>query len=80
MKNEDIVSSALIISEITGSITTEERKVLNHLRSSYPEVATLSAFMHEVLDTRMNEILPVRTSAAKIIELAKAQQKQHDII
>ena len=76
MEDEEIFAGSLIIAEITGSITPEERKVLNYLRSSHPKVATLSAFMHSVLDPNIEEISHVRTTAAKIIELGNARQKQ----
>lgn len=72
MKDEDFFAGSLIIAEITGSITDEERKVLNYLRASQPQVVTLSEFMHKVLDPKLDEILPARTSAADIIKKGNA--------
>lgn len=73
MKHINLRTEALIIAEITGSITSEERAELEELRRTSSEVRALSEDMHKVLDTDIDEISEVRnTSAQKIIELGKA--------
>ena len=78
MKNRNLKTEALIIAEITGSITNEERVELQELMSTSSEVRALSEYMHKVLDPNIGEISEVRnTSAEQVIELGNARlQKQ----
>jgi hypothetical protein len=69
MEDEEFFAGSLIIAEITGSITDKERRALNYLRSSNPDVARQSEFMHKVLNPDIEKIKQPRTSAAKIIEM-----------
>ncbi|PWV56256.1 FecR family protein [Chitinophaga sp. S165] len=74
MKNRNLKTEALIIAEITGSITDEERAELEELMKSSSDVRVLSENMHKVLEPKMKEISEVRnTSAEKIIELGNAR-------
>jgi ferric-dicitrate binding protein FerR (iron transport regulator) len=74
MKKRNLKTEALIIAEITGSITSEERVELQELMSTSSEVRALSEQMHKVLDPQISEILQIRTtSAEKIIEMGNAQ-------
>lgn len=74
MKNKNLKTEALIIAEITGSITSEEREELQGLMRASSEVRALSEHMHRVLDPQISEIRKIRTtSAEKIIELGNAQ-------
>ncbi|SHN40556.1 FecR family protein [Chitinophaga sp. CF418] len=74
MKNKDLKTEALIIAEITGSITNEERAELQELMKASSEVRAMSAHMHKVLDPQISEIRQIRTtSAGKIIEMGNAQ-------
>jgi ferric-dicitrate binding protein FerR (iron transport regulator) len=74
MKNSALKTEALIIAEITGSITSEEKAELDDLMKASSEVRALSEEMHKVLDPEISEIRKIRnTSAKKIIELGNAQ-------
>ncbi|PSL24117.1 FecR family protein [Chitinophaga ginsengisoli] len=67
-------TEALIIAEITGSITSEERVELQELMKTSSQVRALSEQMHKVLDPQKSEFLQIRTtSAEKIIEMGNAQ-------
>ena len=64
-------AEALIIAEITGSITSEERTELLKLMRISAAVRSLSKRMHEVLDPQINDIRQIKTtSAEKIIKMA----------
>lgn len=77
MKKRNLKTEALIIAEITGSITSEESAVLDELRQTSAEVRALSEHMHSILDPQMGEIGEVRnTSAAKIMEMGNAQLEE----
>lgn len=74
MKKRKLKTEALIIAEITGSITNEERAELEELMKSSSEVRALSENMHKVLEPNLKEISEVRnTSAEKIIEMGNAR-------
>ena len=74
MKKRNLKTEALIIAEITGSITSEERVELQELMRTSSEVRALSEKMHKVLDPQISEILQIRTtSAERIIEMGNAQ-------
>jgi ferric-dicitrate binding protein FerR (iron transport regulator) len=74
MKKRNLKTEALIIAEITGSITDEQRAELEELMKSSSDVKALSEDMHKVLDPNMKEISEVgNTSAEKIIELGNAR-------
>lgn len=51
MENIATKIRALIISEISGTISKNEQRFLQLLRDEYPEVRALSDYLHEVLDT-----------------------------
>lgn len=81
MKNRNLKTEALIIAEITGSITIEEKAELDDLMKASSEVRALSEEMHKVLDPEIGEISKIRnTSAKKIIELGNAQLHQRSRI
>ncbi|SHN45970.1 hypothetical protein [Chitinophaga sp. CF418] len=64
-------AEALIIAEITGSITPEEAQELQKLRAASACVRLISEDMHRILDPQIDEIREIRTtSAQKIIALA----------
>ncbi len=74
MKKRNLKTEALIIAEITGSITDDERAELEELMKSSSDVRILSEDMHKVLEPNMKDISEVRnTSAEKIIELGNAR-------
>ncbi|MCF6405089.1 FecR domain-containing protein [Chitinophaga filiformis] len=74
MKNINLKTEALIIAEITGSITSEERAELQELMRTSSEVRELSEHMHKILDPQISEIRQIRTtSAEKIIDMGNAQ-------
>jgi hypothetical protein len=66
-------AEALIIAEITGSITSEESAELAELRNKSSAVKALSEGMHMVLDPDIVEISKVMVTAEQIIDKGNAQ-------
>jgi hypothetical protein len=66
-------AEALIIAEITGSITAPERYKLNAWRKQCQGVQNISAEFHEVLDPVMADLMETKITAAQTIEKGNAQ-------
>jgi DNA-binding GntR family transcriptional regulator len=66
-------AEALIIAEITGSITAWEQHRLKNWRKRCLWVRILSKELHDKLDDVSAEMMESRTTAAQIIEKGNAQ-------
>jgi hypothetical protein len=79
MQNIALKIQALIIAGISGSITPEEKEILDQLITEHPEMYdTLSTSLHEVLDAEkldMERTGYTRPSVEPIIAILKAKQK-----
>jgi hypothetical protein len=69
-------AEALIIAEISGSITDRERYKLNAWRKQCQGVQNISAEFHEVLDPVMADLLETKITAKQIIRKGNAQLRR----
>ena len=67
---------ALIIAEITGSITYRERYKLNAWRKQCQGVQNMSAEFHEVLDPVMADLMETKITAKQIIRTGNVQLRK----
>lgn len=77
MENIAIEIQALIIADISGILTTEEKVYLDQLIAKYPEVRALSEHLHEVLDPEMAEIrLKNNLSSVQMVPLVNTRKSR----